>query len=92
MSPEQRAAEAQHVLENPLFKAAFDEMRAGIINQIHIVAVNDVETQHELVLMLQLLESIKGRIEQHIHTGSFEKQQLGIVDSWREKIARLKQK
>lgn len=61
--------EAAQLLEHPLFKRSFDAIESSLIDKIRHVAMADLETQHELVLSLQLLGNVRKQIETVIQTG-----------------------
>jgi hypothetical protein len=72
MTPDQeiRAGfSAGKILDDPQFVAAFDAIEASLIGKMRQVPMADINTQHELVLSLQLLGNIKRHFESIIQTG-----------------------
>lgn len=63
MTPSERADRAKELLENPVLKACFSEMRESFVRKLETTPVNDVEIQHELALSLQILKSLRSQIE-----------------------------
>ena len=88
MTPIERAEQAKQALENPALKAAFADMREKMIVQLEEVMMSDVETQHEVALMLQLLKRLQVQLKLYA--------QEIVVDKHREKqsnfVARMRQK
>lgn len=79
------AREAAQLLEHPLFKRAFDAIESSLIEKIRLVAMADIDTQHELVLSLQLLGNVRKQIETVIQTGKMAQIQK---ESMLEKLTR----
>ena len=76
MTPDEeirKANEAERLLNEPLMKAAFLGIEAGLVENLKRVAVGDEKTQHELVLTLQLLERLKGHFLTIMQTGKMAK-------------------
>jgi hypothetical protein len=63
------AREADLLLNNPVFKTAVDGIEKNIIDRMRQVAMHDIDTQHELVLSLQLLNALKQSLNAMIQTG-----------------------
>lgn len=81
--------EAQRLLDNPLFKKAFDNIESGLIDRMRFVPMADIDTQHELVLSLQLLNQIKKQVITVVQTGTLAKVQK---ESMLEKAKRVMRK
>lgn len=60
---------AQMLLGNPLFQEAFTELESSLIEKMAMVPMGDIETQHELVLTLQLLRKLKKHFTTIVETG-----------------------
>lgn len=65
MNASERADRAQRILSDEVFKQAFSDVRAGLIERLESSPISDVETQHEIALMLQLLKQVKVKLEQY---------------------------
>lgn len=77
LSEEQRRGElAADVLENPLYREAFDSVRAGIIHAWETAPIRDKEGQGELKLMLKLLTDVQRNLETTMQTGKMAKIQI----------------
>lgn len=72
----QRGFEAEQLLENPIFKEALANVRAGIINAWAEAPLRDREGAHELKLMLKLLDDVALNIKRVVDTGKMAKIQL----------------
>ncbi len=64
-----RGMEAQRLMSEPLIKGAFADIEAGIVDAMRRCKVGDTGTQHELVLMLQLLTRVQNCFKTHMETG-----------------------
>lgn len=76
---------AQILLDNPLFKDAFTQIESGLIEKMAIVPMADIDTQHELVLSLQLIRKLKKQFVTVVETGKMAQIQK---DTLMDKIAR----
>lgn len=84
MDADQRAAEAHHILTNPLWNEAFEAIRADVVLQLENCAVGAKDAQHELTLMLQMVKQVRLRFERYMQTGEME--QPNIIDSFAAKV------
>ena len=66
MTPRERAERARQLLDDPLLNEAFSGVRAALIERLESAPIGDVELQHEIALMLQLLKRLRTQIEQHL--------------------------
>ena len=60
---------AQLLLSNPLLTEAFTQIEGGLIEKMAQVPMGDIDTQHELVLTLQLLRRLKKHFSTIVETG-----------------------
>jgi hypothetical protein len=67
---------AKQLLENEVFKSAFENVRVGIYEKWKSCPVRDVQGQHELKLMDKLLGELEGYIKQVVDTGKMAEIQL----------------
>ena len=63
------ARDAESLITNPVFKQAFESIESGLINKMRQVPMHDINTQHELILTLQLLSRLKRTFTETIQTG-----------------------
>jgi len=77
MTPSERADRAKQLLNDPVLKGAFSDLRDKLVMQLEASVVSDVETQHEIALMLQLLKRIQSQLLSY--------QQDGAIDKHKEK-------
>lgn len=89
MDAEQRANEAQYLLNHALIRDAFTEIEQAIIGQLRTCPLKDREGQHELTLMLQTLARFKAHLESHIATGQMAKQP-SVMDSVAARVQSIK--
>lgn len=64
-----RGHEANRLLENPLFKAAFEMVETGIVDAMRRVPMGDASGQQTLILSLQVLSKVRGYIAEAAQTG-----------------------
>lgn len=65
MTPIERAEEAKRLLQNPVFKAACEEIRLGLVTQMEASGMDDVDTHHHVALALQMLKLIKVKFQKY---------------------------
>lgn len=79
VSPEeelQRGRIAQSLLENEVYIEAIAAVRDGIISKWESCPIRDQEGQHELKLMLKLLNDLQANIKTAMDTGKLAKVQI----------------
>lgn len=64
---------AEEVLRNPAFSEAFEMVRTAIFAQWGASPIRDVEGQHELRLMLKILNDFEGCLKATINSGKLAK-------------------
>jgi hypothetical protein len=64
-----RALQAKQLLENPIYVESFEIVRNGIINAWENSPIRDTEGQHELRLMLKLLNDLQNNIKRVVDSG-----------------------
>ena len=72
MTPEQqieRASRAEKLVNDPLLIEAFDVLRTKILANIEEAPIRDKAGVHECRLMLKVLSSVKGHLEQAVRDG-----------------------
>lgn len=79
--------DAQRVWDEPSFKTARESVRSAILQRWATSPVADKEGQHELRLMLKLLDDLEGNLLQAIQTGK-----LADIEIERKATERLKRR
>lgn len=87
MTPLERADRSKELLDNVVFKQAFNAVETDIVGKLKTVGFDDHVTQHELVLCLQLLGNVRRKIERWVEDGEVEKKRIQ-QENW---MARAKQ-
>ena len=64
-----RALQAKQLLENHIYAEAIELVRNGIINAWENSPIRDTEGQHELRLMLKLLNDLQNNIKRVVDSG-----------------------
>lgn len=72
----ERGNQAQHWLDDPMTKEAFETVRQGILQEWAKSPVIDKEGQHTLRLMLKLLDDVHANIQQVALTGELARIQI----------------
>lgn len=68
MNNEQRAAEAQQLLDNPILNEAIDNIRERIISQLISTTAEDTNYRQELIVALQVQNTFKSNLQDDINT------------------------
>jgi hypothetical protein len=71
-TPEQEirdARDADRILSDPVFKAAMQGIENNLIERMRQVPMADIDTQHELILTLQLLGNLRQSFTAMIQSG-----------------------
>lgn len=84
MNKIERGARAKSLLEDVIFKEVQSEIKADIVKKLEEVPVGDIDSQHELVLSLQMLKAHRTRLERWIDDAKIE-QKSQEQKSWIEK-------
>lgn len=73
LSQSERAERAKQLLSDVVLKEAFAEVRAGLVSQLEAASASDRDIQHEIALMLKLLQKLRGQLERYIQDGTVVK-------------------
>lgn len=65
MTPLERADRAKQLLDDPVVRGAFEDIRMALVRQLEEVPMGDVDTQHEVALSLQLLKRLRTTIARY---------------------------
>lgn len=89
-----RATKAKALIENPIFKEAFEGVRLAIIDRIERCPMQDNATAEELRKCLRLLKDVRQQVEAFIQDGKVvefrlaqereqqEKRRLGLIPNF----------
>lgn len=80
----QRGAQARSIIEGTIYQESVEAVRSAIISQWEQCPVRDHEGQHELKLMLKLLNDLTANIRTVMETGK-------LAEIHIEKESRLRQ-
>ena len=69
MSDEQREQNAKRLLEDPLFKEAFDVLKKDLMGRWEISGSTEVEARESIWLAMRLLDRLEGHITSIVETG-----------------------
>jgi hypothetical protein len=90
MTPQEeikRGAEAELVLNNAIYKEAFDQVEKGLIDIIKFSALGDEATHNKIAIALQLLHKINGALKTVMETGKMAK--IQVNESFPEKVKKF---
>lgn len=90
MTPQEEVTQgeaAKQLLDNPLLKAAFDEVEKNLVRTIKASPLGDEKTHNRLAIALQLLQQIEKAITIHIETGKMA--QMQVNDSLSKKVRNI---
>ena len=68
-----KANDAKILLENPILKSAFADVREMLVQAIEDNPVTNETQRDKIMLSLQLLRSVKEQIEKHVQDGQIDK-------------------
>jgi len=76
-----KAAEADQLLNNPMFIDAFVNVRENLVSQIEDVGLDQEAMSNQLMLCLQCLKQVKKMIVNEVNTGKLEqaKPELQVI-------------
>jgi len=81
--------EAETLMEMPAFKTATESLRQAILMRWAESPIRDKEGQHELRLMLKLLDDLLGNLRVAVSNGKFACNELEIKRTLTEKAKRV---
>jgi len=81
------AREVQTLLDHPAFKRAMTSIESGLIDKMRQVPMADIDTQHQLILSLQLLGALKRNFSDIIQSGKMA--EIQKEQSLADKVKRL---
>jgi len=73
MKPDEKAEAATRLLNEPVMKQVFVDIRDGLVRQLESVPISDTQSQHEITLMLQLLKRFQSQLAKYIGDHALEK-------------------
>ena len=78
MTDEQRERNAKRLLEDPLFKEAFDVLREDLMNRWEVSGSTELEARESIWLAMRLLDRLYGHINSIVETGHMNR-----IELWR---------
>ena len=85
MNPIERGARAKALLEDALFKEAFEGVRAAIIDRIERCPLNDSATAEDLRRCMRLLRDVRANLEVAVQDGQVLKFRLDQDEATQKK-------
>tara|TARA_Y100000310_G_scaffold42896_1_gene40060 strand:+ start:6414 stop:6662 length:249 start_codon:yes stop_codon:yes gene_type:complete len=73
MTDEQRERNAKRLLEDPLFKEAFDVLRKDLMGRWEVSGSTESEARESIWLAMRLLDRLHGHITSIVETGHMNK-------------------
>jgi len=80
MSDVNRAALAEQLLNNPLYREAIDAMTLAMQEQFADTKLQDADLRHELWQRMQLMKQFQGKFEHVVKQGVRAKQTLTMLE------------
>lgn len=71
-----KGSRAEQLLKSDIYKEAHEKVRQGILDRWSESPVGDKDGQHELRLMLKLLDDLHGNVISMVNTGKMAAKQL----------------
>lgn len=72
----EQGRQAELLLDNPIYQESIETVRTAIVDTWANCPIRDKEAQHELKLMLKLLNDLTANIKQVAETGKLAKLQI----------------
>ena len=73
MIDEERERRAQNLLENPLFKEAFEVLRKDLMDRWNASGSSELEARESIWLAMRLLDKLYGHVQSIVETGHMNK-------------------
>lgn len=73
MTPLERADRAREMLEAPIFKLAFEDLKAAMVGRLLASPFGDADEHHQITLALQALNSVKTQFQRYVSDASIAK-------------------
>jgi hypothetical protein len=73
MIDEERERRAQNLLENPLFKEAFEVLRKDLMDRWNASGSSELEARESIWLAMRLLDKLYGHVSSIVETGHMNK-------------------
>lgn len=86
LSDVRRGAEAEALLNNPLYVEAVTAMRAAMYAEFEDSKLENKEIRHELWQRMQLMKQFQGRFESIVKHGEKGRQTLSLLEKAKQKI------
>lgn len=86
MTEIEKGYQAEHLLNNDIFKEAVQSVRQAIIDKWSASPIADRDGQHELRIMLKLLNDVEANIKRFVDDGKLAKFRI----EEESKLARIK--
>lgn len=83
-----RGTRAQAVMNDPIYREAWDAVERGIVEHWKAAPIQDIDGQHKLRLMLKILKDVRGYLEETMKTGKLAAIQ---ISEEKTRMARLKE-
>ena len=91
MTPQEKAEAATRLLNEPVMRAVFVDIRDALVAKLEQIPISDKDTQHEITLMLQLLKRFQGQLAKYIGDETIlkhRKRQDKFIEEHTEGLAR----
>lgn len=82
-------AAARAFAENEVYKKAFSDVRAGILAKWEEAPLRDTEGQHQLKIMLKLLNDLEMNIKRAVDTGKLAEVQIAQEKDQESRMKRI---
>jgi hypothetical protein len=65
MTPTERGERASKLMADQVMIEAFSDIRMALVTRLESLPIGDIDTQHEIALMLQLLKQVRTKLEMY---------------------------
>lgn len=84
----QRGVRAKHILEDEVYRDAWNAVEASIVDRWKSSPIADAEGQQKLRMMLHVMASVRRQLEDTMDTGKLASAQIEEEQSMRAKVLR----
>lgn len=89
MTPQERSDRARLLLKDPVLAEALDGLRNDVVAKLEASGMDDVDTHHQAALTLQLLKSLRVKLERFVGDSVMavhKEQSDRFIDRMRQKV------
>ena len=90
MTPRELAEGAKQILESPVMRKVFSDIRDSLVVQLESTAMDDIQTHHEVAQMLQLHRRYQTMLSRYVSDNALDqhkRKQDSFIEKMKERLA-----